>query len=256
MLVAKVSTLSQAMQLTIVRFSRLSIRNFPFLIVGMVIISSLLALTVQLAPVLATGISDLPAVHAGSPPWVVDTADVLSRSSEGQFSNRAEGLAAQTGKEIRIAVIRRLDYGETIDSFADKLFTTWYPTPQERANQVLLVMDTLTNSVALRRGEALSESFTEDFANSLVGQTVAYPLRNGSKYNQAALNASERLVAVLSGQPDPGPPEIQGINIDSTYATAEETDDRSATIWVIVLLALATLIPMATYFWYVGLPGR
>jgi uncharacterized protein len=46
------------------------------------------------------------------------------------------------------------------------------------------------------------------------------------------------------------------INIESTYASAEETDDRSATVWVIVLLAVATLVPMATYFWYVGLPGR
>ncbi|MFN9317428.1 MAG: YgcG family protein, partial [Microcystis sp.] len=41
-------------------------------------------------------------------------------------------------------------------------------------------------------------------------------------------------------------------NIESTFTTAEETDDKNATIWVIVLLVLATVIPMVTYFWYAG----
>ncbi len=49
---------------------------------------------------------------------------------------------------------------------------------------------------------------------------------------------------------------MQDISLEGTFATAEETDDKSATIWVVVLLALATLIPMVTYFWYMGLPGR
>jgi uncharacterized protein len=81
---------------------------------------------------------------------------------------------------------------------------------------------------------------------------MAAPLKDGAKYNQALLSASRRLVAVLSGETDPGPPQVQAINIESTFASAEETDDKSATIWVIVLLFFATVIPMATYFWYSG----
>jgi uncharacterized protein len=64
------------------------------------------------------------------------------------------------------------------------------------------------------------------------------------------------MVAVLSGLEDPGPPEVKELNIEGTFTTAEETDDRSATIWTIVLLVLATVIPMVTYFWYVGFPGN
>ena len=97
---------------------------------------------------------------------------------------------------------------------------------------------------------------TDDIATSVVKETVAVPLRNGAKYNQAFLAASDRLVAVLSGQPDPGPPNVQEINIESTFTSAEDTNDTNATIWVVVLLVLATAIPMATYFWYMGLPGR
>jgi uncharacterized protein len=256
MLMANVFTTSLATPSMTTFFLRLSSSLIPLRPIGIVILGWLFALTLQFAPALATGIYDLPTVRAGSPPWVIDAAEVLSRSSEGQISKQTQDLATQTGKEIRLVVIRRLDYGETIDNFADQLFSTWYPTPEEQTNQVLLVMDTLTNSVALRRGETVSEDLTDAIASSIVTQTVAYPLRTGSKYNQAALDASDRLIAILAGQPDPGPPQIQDINIDSTYASAEETDDRSATVWVIVLLALATIIPMVTYFWYVGLPGR
>jgi uncharacterized protein len=40
------------------------------------------------------------------------------------------------------------------------------------------------------------------------------------------------------------------IQTDGTFAKAEETDSKSATIIVVALLVAATVIPMATYFLY------
>ena len=78
-------------------------------------------------------------------------------------------------------------------------------------------------------------------------------MREGNKYNQAFLDASDRLGVILSGQPDPGPPIVQEkINTEGTFTKAEDTDQGSATVWVIGLLVVATIIPMATYFFYVG----
>ncbi len=204
---------------------------------------------------LATGVYDLPSLKAGSGTWVVDQAEVISLSNEGKLNTQLAKLAQTTGDEVRIVVIRRLDYGMTIESFADELFSQWFPTDQEQTNQVLLVIDTLSNNTTLRVGTKARELLTPDIVQSITDQTVAIPLREGSKYNEALLDASERISQVISGQDDPGPPTLQEINIDSTFTTAEETDDRSATVWVIVLLLVATAIPMATYFWYTGL-GR
>lgn len=198
----------------------------------------------------------MPSLKAGSPTHLVDGADVISFANESKLNKDLEKLAQQAGQEVRLAVIRRLDYGDTIDSFADKLFEQWYPTPEAQANQTLLVIDTLTDSTAIRSGEAVQPLLSPEIAESVARETVVIPLREGGKYNQALLAASSRLIAVLSGEPDPGPPAAKSINIESTFSSAEETDDRSATIWVVVLLVLATAIPMATYFWYVGLPGR
>ena len=203
-------------------------------------------------PALATGVYDLPDPDVQDV-WVVDTADAISLSNQNQLTDKFKDFAKQTGQEIRMVAIRRLDYGETIDSFADEIFTTWYEDGDTRSNQTLLVIDTLTNNVAIRTGESAQELVNAEIAKSIVDDTVGYNLRTGNKYNQAFIDSADRLVAVLSGQEDPGPPEItDDIQIEGTFTKAEDTDAGSATIWIVGFLILATIIPMATYYWYVG----
>ncbi|MBF2057170.1 MAG: TPM domain-containing protein [Cyanobacterium sp. T60_A2020_053] len=202
----------------------------------------------------ATGIYDIPVVGAGEDVWVVDEADTLSRATELKLESSLRDIAEKTGNELRILTIRRLDYGATIDSFADEVFSTWYEAPSTQANQALLVLDTLTNRSALRTGETLQTLINPEINESIIKETIGFPLKD-QLYNQALVDASARLSAILAGQEDPGPPVAEELNIDSTFSSAEETDDGIATIWVVVIVALATIIPMVTYFWYVGFPG-
>lgn len=203
----------------------------------------------------ATGIYDIPVVGAGEDVWVVDEADTLSRATELKLESNLRNIADQTGHELRMLTIRRLDYGATIDSFADEVFSAWYEAPSTQANQALLVLDTLTNRSALRTGENLQTLITAEINESLIKETIGFPLKD-QLYNQALVDASARLSAILAGEEDPGPPVAEQLNIESTFSSAEETDDGIATIWVVVIVALATIIPMVTYFWYVGFPGN
>ena len=184
--------------------------------------------------------------------FVLDSAEVLSRTTEGKISKDLENLAKQTGNEVRFVTIRRLDYGETIESFTNGLFEKWFPTKDGAGNQTLLVMDTLTSNTSIRTGDKVKSLLSDEIANSVASETILVPLRNGeAKYNQAFSDAGDRLVAVLSGQPDPGAPQIaDNIQVEGTFTKAEDTDRGNATIWVIGLLLAATIIPMATYFWY------
>jgi len=200
----------------------------------------------------AVGLYDLPNPKAGSQKWLIDQAEVVSISNEAQVNRQLEKASQISGDEIHIVTLKRLDYGQTIGGLADEIFSTWYPSEQERANQVLLILDTLSNNVAMRVGEKVSDRLTPELANSITDKTVAIPLRQGSKYNEAVVDASYRTSQIVLGQEDPGAPEEREIDTEGTFTTAEKTDDRSATLWVIVLLFVATAIPMATYFWYVG----
>ena len=221
---------------------------------------ALMILTTQLIAVPtadATGVYQMPKLNPGARTWVIDQAEVLSRSNEGKLGKKLDNLAEATGDELRFVTIRRLDYGETIESFTKALFEKWFPTPAAQANQALLVIDTLTNGTAIYSGDKVKSFLTDDIANSVIAETLLAPLRAGDKYNQALLDVSNRLVAVISGQPDPGPPQIaETIQTEGTFKSAKETEASNATIWVIGLLVAATVIPMATYYLYLFLQSQ
>ena len=214
---------------------------------------ALLILVTQIIafPAHATGVAQMPNLTAGDRTWVVDQAEVLSRISEGKISKTFEDLAKNTGNEVRFVTIRRFDYGENADSFIDQLFAKWFPTAEAQANQTLIVIDTLSSGSAIRVGDQAKSLLTDDIAKSVVAETLLLPLKEGDKYNQAFTATSDRLVAVLSGNPDPGPPQVVEASAASTFKNAEETDANNATVWVVALLAAATIIPMATYYLYV-----
>ncbi len=204
-------------------------------------------------PALATGVYEMPNLAAGDNTWVVDEADVISRVNEGKISTTFQDLANKTGIEVRVATIRRLDYGETPQSFTQELFEKWFPTPETQANQAILMIDTLTNNSAIVRGEKVKSILPDDIAESVANETLLVPLRQGNRYNQAFVDASDRLATVISGEPDPGPPQLtENIQAESTYKTAEETEQGrgNAIAWVVGLLIAATVIPMATYYLY------
>ncbi|PZO18538.1 MAG: beta-propeller domain-containing protein, methanol dehydrogenase [Leptolyngbya foveolarum] len=209
------------------------------------------------APVLATSMYTMP-TSVDSSTWVLDEASQISRINEGQIASELKVLAQDTGNEIRFVTVHRLDYEVTAQSFADELLARWFPTPEARANETVIVLDDVTNTIGISVGDETANVLTDDIAESVVGETMKVPLLQSNQYNQSFVDASDRLVAVLSGAPDPGPPVYDNsVETERTYATAEETaaSRGSSTTWVIVLLVAATVIPMATYYWYLSIGG-
>lgn len=223
------------------------IQRFILSLALIVLVSQLVAF-----PASATGVYEIPPLPADRSTWIVDRAEVLSLVNENRISKTLEQLAEETGNEVRFVTIRRLDYGETPQSFAQGLFKKWFPTQEAQANQTLLLIDKTSNNTAIVTGDRVKSLMSDEIADSVANETLVAPLKQGEKYNQAFLDASDRLVAVLSGKPDPGPPQVATVTaVESTYKKAEETDKGNATVWVIGLLIAATVIPMATYYFYV-----
>ncbi|MEP0819386.1 MULTISPECIES: photosystem II repair protein Psb32 [Trichocoleus] len=217
----------------------------------------MLAVQLVASPASATGIYEMPS----SPPQtqLLDQADVISRLNEGKITKELEDLSQQTGNEVHLVVIRRLDYDESPEGFTNKLFEKWFPTPEAQANQTLLVLDKVTNQAAIRTGDQVKAVMSDAIATSMAQETLLVPLVQGDNYNQAFLDVSDRLVAVLSGRPDPGPPQVvDNVRVEGTFATAEKTEQErgNSLVWVVGLLVAATVIPMATYYFYLFLQSR
>lgn len=215
------------------------------LVVGLMSFSLLIP-TVK--PAIATGVYNMPPVDPNV--HVYDEAKLFSRLTTGQLEKKIKAIANAQNINVNYVTFRRLDYGETIESFTKELFTTWYPTEELQANQILMALDVVTSTAAIEVGSAVPETLTEAIATSLAQESLLTPIRDGN-YNEAFLSTSDRLATVLAGNPDPGAPEVKStVSVESTFTSAEDTDQGSATIIVVVLLILATAIPMVTYFAY------
>ena len=116
----------------------------------------------------------------------------------------------------------------------------------------VFALDVQTNYGGLHLGENAAQRVSGETIASLLDETLAAPLRDGNRYNQALEDVTDRLGAILRGEPDPGPPAMDvSFQAERTFATPEETQGSNATTIVIVLLIIATIVPMLTYFAYV-----
>ena len=209
--------------------------------------------TLSVMPANAISVYSLPKIAPGDSTWVIDSAETISRATESTLNNKLAKLAETTGLELRMVAIHRQGYDDPIEIFATKLFNNWFPDPETAANQTIVAIDTFSNNSAILTGTEGQKMLSEENIDSIITETIGTDLKLGNKYNQAFLDASDRISAILAGQSDPGPRIAEStINTEGTFTKAEDTDTGNATLWVIGLLIVATIVPMATYFFYVG----
>lgn len=209
-----------------------------------VIAVALLALVVAVPTAMAIAPAEL---GAGRPTErVIDDADVFSRASRSELESRLEALT-EDRVDAHVITVRRLDYGYSLDAFGDQLVENWSSSGQEPL--LLLLLETQNKRAAIVTEDSLQTQLPPALLKSTARTTMSIPLREGDRYRQASLDGINRLAVVLGGGEDPGPPEeIVRTTLPTNIPTQAETEESNATTWVIVLLVLGTIIPMATWW--------
>ena len=209
-----------------------------------VIAVALLALVVAVPAAMAIAPAEL---GAGRPTErVIDDADVFSRASRSELESRLEALT-EDRVDAHVITVRRLDYGYSLDAFGDQLVDNWSSSGQEPL--LLLLLETQNKRAAIVTEDSLQTQLPPALLKSTARTTMSIPLREGDRYRQASLDGINRLAVVLGGGEDPGPPEeIVRTTLPTNIPTQAETEESNATTWVIVLLVLGTIIPMATWW--------
>jgi uncharacterized protein len=115
--------------------------------------------------------------------------------------------------------------------------------------QIVVLIETKSNSAAIRGDREAEPLLPQSLLTNTAETTMAQPLRDGGLYRQALLDGLNRLGTVLSGAEDPGPPtQAEEIAVVSNVPSHEETASSNARTWLIVLLAVGTVVPMATWW--------
>ena len=177
---------------------------------------------------------------------VIDDADVLSRASRSELESKLRSFEDQR-VDARLITLRRLDYGISLNSFGEELLATW---SSPNGNPLLLMLiETSNKRSAVLANQELEAQLPSNLLTSTARTTMTVPLREGDRYRQSSIDGLNRLSTVLSGGEDPGPPqEIERVTLPTNIPTRAETEESDATKWVIILLVLGTIIPMATWW--------
>ena len=225
----------------------------PFAHGRMVILTSLLALGLVcggVGPALALSSGDFPAQAPSA--HVLDEAHVLSRASAQEIERE---LASFNDERVdaKVITVSRLEYDLNLQRLGEDLLNRWQSPANGRESGspplLLLLIDAQTRSTAVVAAEGLSGRLPAELLTSTADTTMALPLRSADRYRQASLDALSRLGAVLRGGEDPGEPlQEEAPILASNIPSKEDTESSHAFTWVVVLLVIGTVVPMATWW--------
>ena len=180
---------------------------------------------------------------------VLDSGDVLSRASRNEISTRLQELN-QFHVDARLVTLRRLDYGLSLSAFGEELLDRWSEESNLTDRPLLIFLEeTQSKQATVVAAKELLDQLPESLLRSTGRTTMGQPLRDGDRFRQATLDGVSRIEIVLNGGEDPGPPvQLELASNPTNIPTAEETEESNAFTWVVVLLVVGTIVPMATWW--------
>jgi uncharacterized protein len=183
---------------------------------------------------------------------VLDEAHVLSRATSQEIERELETFSDER-VDAKVITVAKLDYGVSLEELGQNLLAQW-EKPQGDAegdspSRLLLLIDAQTRSTAIVASNGLNGRLPGELLASTAESTMALPVRSGDRYRQATLDALTRLATVLRGGEDPGEPlQEEAAALASNIPSKEETENSHAFTWVVVLLVIGAVVPMATWW--------
>lgn len=217
------------------------------------VVASILFVTIMVgivSPAQALSPADFPPQAPAT--HVLDEAHVLSRASSQEIERELQTFSDER-VDAKVITVGKLDYGLSLEQLGEDLLAQW-ARPQgdeegEGPARLLLLIDAQTRSTAVVASTGLTGRLPAELLESTAESTMAIPLRTADRYRQATLDALSRLSTVLRGGEDPGEPVVEeAATVVTNIPSKEETESSHAFTWVVVLLVIGTVVPMATWW--------
>ena len=134
--------------------------------------------------------------------YVLDDAKVL-KASRGAINKKLEQLHNKTGFDLFVVTTKKISTIPDPYEFADKALETWYPSLELGDRKGVLLLVTRNREGAITGGPSFMNALDSNIMDSIMDTTIP-TLSKEEKFNQAASNAVDRIVAFLEGEADPG----------------------------------------------------
>jgi uncharacterized protein len=128
---------------------------------------------------------------------VVDAAGVLDPASRKALVTRLEALEAATGDQLVVATVASL-HGQSIESYANRLFNIWKLGRKDKNNGVLLLVAPSERTVRIEVGYGLEGTLTDAVAKLIIEQSMV-PRFRANDLVGGITQAVDDVASVLTG---------------------------------------------------------
>jgi len=172
--------------------------------------------------------------------FVNDYAGLLSL----QTKNRLESILTETEKrsgiEFAVVIVQSME-GNTIEEYAEKIFSSWKIGKKGKDNGVLLLVSLSERKVRIETGYGLEEVLTDGLCGEILDRYFS-PYARNSEYDKAFIETVSKIISILS--------ERYGFTIDGL---SSETDTKSISFLNLLILIFILSIIFGR-FWFLFFP--
>lgn len=130
--------------------------------------------------------------------FVNDFAGILDSGQKASLETKINGFNASTSNEISIVTIKSLD-GDTIENYANKLFTEWGIGKDKKDNGVLLVISMGDKQMRIEPGYGLEGALPDITCRQIITQTMR-PAFQANNYYGGINAAVDDIISATKGE--------------------------------------------------------
>ncbi len=182
--------------------------------------------------------------------YVLDSASVISSTTEDEIVSKNKTLFQETGAEIVVAAVDFLN-GESIDDYAYDLFSAWGIGSAERNNGLLLVMAVAEDDYYALPGYGVEDFFSGSHLQDILDQYVEPSFAQGD-YDKAALEFFNAAYAELRDfDYNDGYGEAEDFDQGGNYENYDDYNEdgwsgpaalASSLFWVVIRIVIAVVV--------------
>lgn len=131
---------------------------------------------------------------------VVDNANLIDAASEAALVAKLAAFEQKSSDQIVVATVNSLD-GESIESYANRLFREWKLGQASDNNGILLLVSKNDRKMRIEVGYGLEGTLT-DLHSSLIINNVLVPAFRSGDFAGGIAQATDDIISVLEGNPE------------------------------------------------------
>ena len=188
----------------------------------------------------ATKPEEMPNVQLlDSTRFVSDPASELNPAIRQQIDRSLLDLRRRTTVEMAVAVVPDLE-GESVEEYAEELFTLWGLGQKDRDNGVLLLLSPGSRKVRIQTGYGVEGALPDMIAKRIIEQEVVPAMKRGD-INSAVSGATGKIVERLTDERFAD--ELRsGTRIRNSQEEIDSKALRQTFIWLCALIVICSLI--------------